>query len=207
MVNNKMWKSAARGAIAAIVAITAGFIVSFAQPLTAQPTTPACEARGSRDSLASRPSPLDSMTMTVDGGEIKVCYSRPSARGRVIFGQLVEYGEPWRTGANEPTMLFVPDTMEVAGVRLGPGRVILRTIPEREQWTLLFHTTTEKDPQRMAQALEEVGRATVPARTITTPVEQFTIRPDSADGGAALVLEWERTQVAVPIRAAGARRQ
>ena len=207
MSMNRMWKAPTGGALAAIVAINAATIASFAQALAAQPTTPACEARGSQDSLAARPSPLDSTTMTVDGREIKVCYSRPSARGRVIFGQLVEYGQPWRTGANEPTMLFLPDTMEIAGVRLRPGRIILRTIPEREEWTLTFHTTTEKDPQRMAQALEEVGRATVPARTITTPVEQFTIRPDSAGGASALVLEWERTQVAVPIRAAGSRRR
>jgi hypothetical protein len=206
MSNNKMWKAPARATIAVIVAITIGAMAMFAQPLRAQSTTPACEARGSRDSLASRPSPLDSATVTVGARQVKVCYSRPSARGRVIFGQLVPYGEPWRTGANEPTMLFLPDTMEIAGVRLGPGRIILRTIPEREEWTLLFHTTTEKDPERMARSLDEVGRATVPARTITTPVEQFTIRPDSARGAAALVLEWERTQVLVPIRPVGARR-
>ena len=203
MASYKMWKAPACGVIAAMVAINAGAIASFAQPLAAQSTTPACEARGSQDSLASRPSPLDSTTVMVGGREVKVCYSRPSARGRVIFGQLVEYGKPWRTGANEPTMFFVPDTMEIAGVRLGPGRYILRTIPERQEWTLLFHTTSESDPQRMPQALEEVGRASVPARTLTAPVEQFTIRPDTADGAATLVLEWERTQVVVPIRATG----
>ena len=118
----------------------------------------------------------------------------------MIFGQLVPYGTTWRTGANEPTMLFLPDTMEVAGVRLGPGRYILTTVPEQEAWTLLFNTTSESDPARMSRALEEVGRAELPVRTLSTPVEQFTIRADSANRSTALVFEWERTQVAVPIR-------
>ncbi|MGH7717690.1 MAG: DUF2911 domain-containing protein [Gemmatimonadaceae bacterium] len=196
-----------RALATAIVAIGASAIASFAQPLAAQTTARACETVGSRDSLALRPSPLDSTTVMVGNREVKVCYSRPRARGRVIFGQLIPYDSTWRTGANEPTMVFLPDTMEIAGVRLGPGRYIITTIPARDEWTLLLSTTSEKDPARVSRALEEVGRAKLPVRALSTPVEQFTIRSDSASGASALVFEWERTQVTVPIRVAGTGRR
>ena len=172
-----------------------------AAPITAQVAEPACEARNSATFRIDRPSPLDSTSLTVGGQRVKVCYSRPSMRGRVIFGQLVEHGKPWRTGANEATMLYAADSLEVAGVRLAPGRYILTTVPEREQWTVVVNTTTETEPSRMLQALTEVGRGTVPVRPLAESVEQFTIRGEPAGAGAArLLLEWERTQVAIPLR-------
>jgi hypothetical protein len=169
--------------------------------LHAQATDPACEARGDRAFLAGRPSPLDSLSLTLGGQRVKVCYSRPSARGRVVFGQLVEYGKRWRTGANEPTMLFVSDTLELAGVRLGPGRYILMTVPERDHWTVIVNTTAEPEPARMFDALTEVGRGRAEVQPLAAPVEQFTIRSQADRGEARLLLEWERTRAVIPLRA------
>ena len=190
-----------------LLALLPAACVSRGGAVEAQVPEPACEARNSATFRLDRPSPLDSTTVLVGRQRVKACYSRPSMRGRVIFGQLVEYGKTWRTGANEATMLYLPDSMEVAGVRLAPGRYILTTVPERDQWTVILNGTTETEPSRMLQALTEVGRGTVPARTLEAPVEQFTIRGEPAGQGMAqLVVEWERTQVAIPIRDVRARR-
>src|SRR5207249_970022 len=71
---------------------------------------------------AGRKSPLDSLTFSVKGRPIKVCYGRPSSRGRVMIGGAeVPYGKLWRTGANEPTILFTPIALDLAGLKVPPG--------------------------------------------------------------------------------------
>src|SRR5262245_48555097 len=65
-----------------------------------------------------RKSPLDSLTFAVDGHPVKVCYGRPSSRGRTMLGgEAVPYGQLWRTGANEPTIFYTSATLSVAGIR------------------------------------------------------------------------------------------
>ena len=59
-----------------------------------------CEPRASGEQLTQRPSPYDSASVRVGNMEAKICYSRPIARDRVIFGGLVPYDMLWRTGAN-----------------------------------------------------------------------------------------------------------
>ena len=131
-------------------------------------------------------------------------------RGRVVFGQHVEYGKRWRTGANEPTMLFTPDSLDVAGVRVGPGRYILMTVPERDHWVVIVNTTTEPEPARMFDALEEAGRGRAVVESLEAPVEQFTIRAVSGAASGAgtvrLLIEWERTRAVLPLRALRAAR-
>lgn len=184
-----------------VVVIVLSFIASAT--LQAQATQPACEARGDRAFLAGRPSPLDSLSVAVGSQRVKLCYSRPSARGRVVFGQLVEYGKRWRTGANEPTMLYVQDSLEVAGVRLGPDRYVVMTVPERDHWMVVVSTTTEREPGRMFEALHEVGRGRAEVEALESPIEQFTIRATSGSDGPRLLLEWERTRAVIPLRALG----
>src|SRR5687768_6929301 len=76
-----------------------------------------CGPRGS----AARVSPDDSLSFTVGGKEALLCYGRPLARGRLIFGGLVPYDALWRTGANEPTLLHLPFRAQIAGVAVPKG--------------------------------------------------------------------------------------
>ena len=81
--------------------------------------------------LQGRASPYDSATVAVAGTALKVCYGRPSSRGRtMIGGEHVPYGELWRTGANEPTTIHTPIPVSIAGVDLEPGSYSLYTIPD-----------------------------------------------------------------------------
>lgn len=165
--------------------------------------------RGDHESAATRKSPLDSVSFKVAGGEVKVCYGRPSVRGRKIFGaELVPYGKVWRTGANEPSMIHTSVPLQVGDIRIEPGTYSLYTVPGESEWQIIVNRSTEQwgiESQYTAEVqAQELGRVTVPAEQTDQPVETFTIRAvPKGSGSVDLVLEWERTRVAVPLKAAG----
>ena len=166
----------------------------------------ACAPMTSNMPIEGRASPYDSTLITVGGRTAKICYGRPSARGRtMIGGEAVPYGRLWRTGANEPTTLHLPFAAEVAGVRLEPGSYSLYTMPGLEQWVVILNRSTSQwgHEGRYTEEVraQEVGRGTAPVTSTAAPVEMFTIRSEPAEGGASLVLEWENTRVDIPVRA------
>jgi hypothetical protein len=140
------------------------------------------------------------MLLTMGETRVKVCYSRPSARDRTIFGELVPYGRVWRTGANEPTMLHLSGSAEVAGVELEAGSYLLFTIPGQEEWAVVFNTSEATTPEGMFRDMAEVGRGTVPVEQAEDHVEEFTITGAGTAKDAEIVLEWERVRVRVPVR-------
>jgi CelD/BcsL family acetyltransferase involved in cellulose biosynthesis len=182
--------------------------------------TPSCDLNGDPTALAERPSPYDSLSIRVGDAEAKLCYSRPYARGRAVFGGLVPFDTLWRAGANEATILDVPVPVEVAGIALQPGRYSVYTVPRGEgDWTLVLNASTsqwgltrdELGPQGVLQPnaytegvrAQEVDRAPVSTEPIEY-VEQFTARAAAVDGTLSrLMLEWETTRIVVPIRFLG----
>lgn len=166
---------------------------------------PACITSASAASLAKRASPLDSVAFEFGGTRVKVCYGRPSARGRTMIGGVnVPFGKLWRTGANEPTMLHVSGPITVAGVKLEAGTYSLYTVPEKGQWTVILNRSTAQwgDEGSYSEHIkkEEVGRGTAPAAEQPNHVEQFTIRGETKGSWGALVLEWEKTRVTVALK-------
>jgi hypothetical protein len=159
--------------------------------------------------VEGRQSPLDSLTFTVAKQTVKVCYGRPSARGRtMIGGTAVPYSKLWRTGANEPTVIFTPVALEIAGVKVQPGKYSLYSVPGEKEWQIIVNRSTSQwgheNEYTKAVEAQEVGRGKVPAERVSAPVETFTISPDPASGETRrLVLTWEKTRVAIPIKAAG----
>ena len=145
-----------------------------------------------RSRLATRPSPFDSVSIVAGPAPAKLCYSRPSMRGRAVFGSpLVPYDSVWRTGANDPTTLFVTGPLNVAGLKVGPGKYTITTVPGKAAWQVIF-----TDPIRA----QEVGRVTVPTELLADPVEKFTIRSvELAPDRSELMMEWEKTRVRLPI--------
>ncbi len=127
------------------------------------------------------------------------------ARGRtMIGGEAVPYGQLWRTGANEPTIIHLPVAAEIAGIRVEPGSYSLYTIPGEQEWTVIVNRSTSQwghESQYTEQVrAQEVGRGTVRSERTDSPVETFTIR--SEPGGqnqAHMVLEWENTRVRIPV--------
>jgi hypothetical protein len=166
-----------------------------------------CDVRPDVVPVAGRQSPIDSLTFEVSGKPVKVCYGRPSARGRtMIGGKNISYGKLWRTGANEPTMIHTPVALDIAGLKVPAGTYSLYSVPGQAEWTIIVNRSTkqwgEEHGYTDAVKAQEVGRATVKAESVATPIETFTIRAEPAAGGAsALVLEWEKARVRVPVRA------
>jgi hypothetical protein len=178
--------------------------------IVTQPAVPLQCEPSPRMPLEGRASPYDSATISVGDQQIRVCYGRPRAQGREIFGGLVPYGRLWRTGANEPTIIHVPFTAEIAGMTVPPGSYSLYTEPRENEWTIIVNRSTSQWGHESSYTAEvqaqELGRATVPTERLDQHVEQFTIRGESARDAGALIMEWERTRVRVPIRgAAGSR--
>jgi hypothetical protein len=173
-----------------------------------QPKDPACITMNTQNlPLAKRKSPLDSVSFTVAGKAAKVCYGRPSLRGRqMLGGEAVPFGNIWRTGANEPTMIHTTGPMTLAGLKLPAGSYSLYTVPGKAEWEIVVNRSItqwgEESNYTEDVKKQELGRAKVKPESISAPVEQFTIRAEPGSGDAkALVLEWEKTRVRIPVGA------
>lgn len=149
---------------------------------------------------SKRPSPPGQASVTfADGKTITIDYSRPSAKGRKVFGGLVPYGKEWRTGANEATTFVTTADLMVGGQHVPAGSYTLYSIPDADKWTLVINKQTGQfgtvydEKQDLVRIPMKVGKT-------SAPVEQFTISLDKAGAKAAtLKLEWENTQASVEI--------
>lgn len=154
---------------------------------------------------ATRPSPLDSVTFSVGEASVKVCYGRPSAKGRTMLGgRSVPYGEMWRTGANEPSMIHTSGPLNVAGIAIPAGSYSIYTVPDDGDWLVVLNRSISQwGHERFYTgdvAAMEVGRAPVESRRLEEHTEMFTMRTDGSGESVTLLLEWEHTRVAIPIR-------
>jgi len=190
-----------RSTVTAIALIVAATTPALGQAAAA----PACWIRGEPARLAQRASPLDSIETRMGDGVVKVCYSRPAARGREVMGGLVPWGEPWRLGANEAAAIHVPFAAEIAGVRVEPGTYSLYAIPTDTTWQIVVNRSAQRwgipiNPQVRAQ---DVGSGAARVETLAAPVEALTLRFGPVVGSATeLIVEWERTRVRIPLRRA-----
>ena len=189
----------------AMIALSAMF--GGTSPVSSQLTHPdtACPSRNVP--LNGRKSPLDSLSFSVARQPVKVCYGRPSSRGRVMIGgEHVPYGKLWRTGANEPTIFFAPIPLTVAGLRVDPGVYSLYTVPGPREWEIIVNRSVkqwgEEHEYTKAVQAQEVGRAKVKSESLSSPIETFTIRAEPDGNDARLLLEWEKTKVLIPFKAA-----
>ncbi len=170
---------------AALVALAA---IAVASPAFAQATL----------SLPA-PSPGASVSQTIGTTEFSLKYSRPGVKGRVIWGGLVPYGQPWRTGANEATTLTIADDVKVEGQPLPAGSYAIVTVPGPDSWVVAFSRQknlwrgTTYDPK------EDALRVTVkPQSAEAVEWMQFTFdiaSPSETD----LALRWEKLRVPVRI--------
>lgn len=149
------------------------------------------------------PSPSSKTTQTVGLTDITVEYSRPSKKGREIFGNegLVRYGETWRTGANKNTIVTFSDAVKVGGKDLKAGSYALYTIPGAEEWTVIFYTDYNNSgvPEKW-DATKEAARLMIKPQTFPVEVETFLINIGNISmNSASLEIIWDNTLVEVPV--------
>jgi len=144
----------------------------------------------SQTDKAQRPSPSAQAKAMVNGKTITIDYSQPAVKGRKIWGELVPYGQVWRTGANETTAFEVSDAVMVEGKKLAKGRYALFTIPGEKEWTIVFNKTIAWGEYSYKEA-EDVLRVKVPSKASAALNERFTI--NISDQGVVSLL-WENLQ-------------
>src|SRR5438105_14979011 len=103
-----------------------------------------CISMSAQQNKGKRPSPPEQAQCKFsDGKTITVDYSSPRVRGRKIFGELVPYGEVWRTGANEATTFVVDENFITAeGISLPAGSYTIFTVPNPDRWMLIINKHT-----------------------------------------------------------------
>ena len=143
-------------------------------------------------------SPESTVQYTNSDINIRVTYSRPSKKGRDIFGELVPYNQWWRTGANEPTRIQLSRDISFGdNVKLEAGKYSIVTIPGEHEWTIIFNT---KIPDWGPEYYPENDAARIKAKVESLPeiVELFTIDFTEENDHPTLILAWDKTKISVP---------
>ena len=148
-------------------------------------------------SMSAQPpgSPHETVSAVVDGAKVTITYGRPYMRGRKIVGGLVPYGRVWRTGADQSTTLTTDAPLVIGGAAVPAGKVSLYTLPTAAGWKLVINKQTGQWGTEYNEA-QDLARVDMTTRTLTAPVDQFTITVD----GGQLKLAWELTEVSVAIK-------
>ena len=144
-------------------------------------------------------SPKSTLTQVVGLTDVEIVYSRPSARGRAIMGDLVPFGKLWRTGANENTTISFSDDVIIDGKKLAKGKYSLYTTPKADNWEVVFYTKTDNwgNPATWDEANVAL-RTNVAPETLDRNVDSFTIGISNIDSNfATLELSWEKTLVGI----------
>lgn len=144
------------------------------------------------------PSPSGMVKQAVGLSDISVEYSRPSAKGRVIFGDVVPFGKVWRTGANGATKITFGEDVKVEGNAVPAGTYALYTMPNKDSWEIMLYKDLTLGGNVADYKKEsELVRFNVKPKALNDKVESFTI--DIADvtaNSANVELNWEKTRVA-----------
>lgn len=145
------------------------------------------------------PSPKSTVEQMVGLTEVTVEYSRPSKKGRNIFGDLVPFGKLWRTGANKNSIVTFSDDVVIKGQTLKKGSYAIFTTPKVDMWEVVFYADTENwgTPENWNE--KNVALSTnVDAQMLGNAVETFTIGINNLDNNYGhLELSWDKTLVAV----------
>ena len=144
-------------------------------------------------------SPKATINQVVGLTNVEIEYSRPSAKGRNVFGDLVPFGKVWRTGANENTTISFSEDVVIDGKTLKKGKYALYTNPRADAWEVIFYSDTNNwgNPEKWDDA-KVVLKAKVTPEMLNRKVETFTISINALENDAAqLELSWEKTVVAL----------
>lgn len=147
-------------------------------------------------------SPIATLQTKVGLTDVAVEYSRPGLKGRdkKIFGELIPYGEVWRTGANDPTKITFNDKVKIDGKDLAAGTYSIYTIPGTDDWTVIFSKKLEQWGPSGYQDTEDALRVQVKPVTIPLPKETLTIDfSNYTSNSANLTITWDNTQIIVPV--------
>lgn len=151
-------------------------------------------------------SPQRTASYTKNGLELVVNYSSPYKKERVIFGELVPYGQVWRTGANEPTVFTTKTDIKIIDKTLSAGTYSVWTIPNKTVWKIILNSEVPDWGVTMSSGGKETARnekfdvitVEVPSENLSNSAESFTIAFEN-EGQLYLTIAWDTTLVRIPI--------
>jgi hypothetical protein len=157
-----------------------------------------CSLSFAQQDKSKRPSPpAQAQCKFSDGKTITVDYSSPRMKGRKIFGDLVPYGEVWRTGANEATTFVTTANLSAGGKDVPAGSYTIFTLPAQDNWTLIVNKHTGEWGVPYKYESEELAKVQMSVSKTSAPVENFTIGFDQGGGTCTIKLSWESTQASL----------
>lgn len=131
--------------------------------------------------------------------DLTVRYSRPSVKGRAIWGEIVPYGEIWRMGANENSTFTCTDPITIEGRSLAAGTYGIHAIPQKDKWTIILskdHTAWGSyfyKKEMDAARFDVTPRACAMTKQVTYEFTDVTV------DASTLVLRWEKLEVPMRI--------
>lgn len=146
------------------------------------------------------PSPAATVKQRVGLTDIEIDYSRPSVKGRDVFGGMLSYGQVWRTGANAATKLIFSTDVKLNGHDVPAGTYALMSIPNKDEWTIIINKGSEQWGAYKYDEKNDVVRFQVKPIAIDHNIETFTIGVDDiTDTTAELKLAWAKTVVPIKL--------
>jgi hypothetical protein len=128
----------------------------------------------------------------------RVIYSRPQKSGRIIFGDVLKYGNVWRLGANEATEIEFFKDVTIDNQKIDKGRYVLYCIPFEDKWTLVLNNDLFTWGLKI-DSTKDLYKFTVPISKTKYPFEVFSMEFEKTGKGAQLVMEWDSVQAKLPI--------
>jgi hypothetical protein len=134
-----------------------------------------------------------------DGKTITVAYSSPRMRGRKIFGDLVPFGEVWRTGADNATSFVTKADLIAGGKNIPAGSYTLFSLPTQTKWTLIVSKQTREFGIPYPGEQFDFARIEMKLSKLPSPLENFTISFDQTGASCTMRLDWETTRASVEL--------
>ena len=146
-------------------------------------------------------SPFSKISQQVGLTDVTLQYSRPSAKGRIIFGELVPFDQVWRTGANAATKITFKEVAKIGGKTIQPGEYAIYTIPSKDLWTIIIHSNTSlrSIAGGAYKPSNDVFRFEIAPKN-NNYVETFTCQFSQVKTNALMLdIAWENTLISIPI--------
>lgn len=140
-------------------------------------------------------SPKETVEGSIDGTKVTIVYHRPSVKGRKVMGDLVPFGQVWRTGANDATTITFDKAVTIEGKTLAAGTYSLFTIPTENEWTIIFNSEAKQWGAYKYNDKNDVLRVSVkPAKVDFTELFTISIVKNSVN------IVWENTSASFSVK-------
>lgn len=180
--------------------LTIMIVLSSAAVLIAQPKLPSIDKSPMDMSYFPSGYPVLKIQDKITGPLVaRVIFSRPQKNGRVIFGELLEYGKVWRLGANEATEIEFFKDVKINNSKIKKGRYTLYSIPYADKWTLIINKETDTWGSFKYDSKKDLLRVDIPVQKQAEITEEFVMVFDKTPTGADLVIVWDDIKLNLPI--------